>query len=234
MRFIPLILRNQTRSIGIDKIARTDNAMQKGPTAGIILAAGESRRLGKPKQLIDLGGRPIVEWVVDTALASNLDRVVLVLGRDHRTILDLLADKAGHPRLEAVFNPRFEEGQSSSLRAGLLNVCDQFSAAMFLLGDQPLVDAALINLLLERFGTSDKTICVPSYAGRRGNPTLFGSPLYPLLLEITGDKGARQVIAAHPREVLEVNIEDPTPFLDIDTREDFERIDALVASRGGG
>lgn len=210
----------------------TDHKGQRGPTVGIILAAGESRRLGKPKQMLELKGRILVDWVLDASLASNLDRVVLVLGCENEAILGLLGDKARHPKLEVVINPCYEEGQSSSLRAGLLKVCDGFSAVVFLLGDQPLVSPGLIDLLLFRFAASDKAICVPAHGGRRGNPALFSRSLYPLLMEITGDKGARQVIAAHPGEVLDVEIDDPSPFLDIDTQEDFDRVRRLAASRG--
>jgi molybdenum cofactor cytidylyltransferase len=102
---------------------------------------------------------------------------------------------------------------------------------MFLLGDQPLVDAALINLLLQRYAGSEKPICVPTHRGIRGNPTLFGNPLYPEMLNIAGDKGARDIIAAHPDQVLAVEIPDPLVFLDIDRREDVEKIAALLESR---
>jgi molybdenum cofactor cytidylyltransferase len=210
-----------------------DNTTRTEPTSGIILAAGESSRWGKPKQLLDLNGRLLVEWVLDAALSSNLDRVALVLGRDHQKICTLLADKAGHPKLEIIFNPRFQEGQGSSLTTGLRRVCDHFPMVMFLLGDQPLVSAAVINLLLEKFTGSNKAICVPSHAGKRGNPTLFRTPFYPDLFKIAGDKGARDIIAAHPQEVLEVEIDDASVFLDIDTREDFEKMTRLLESRRG-
>jgi molybdenum cofactor cytidylyltransferase len=102
---------------------------------------------------------------------------------------------------------------------------------MFLLGDQPLVDAALINLLLKRYAGSEKPICVPAHRGIRGNPTLFGNSLYPEILNIEGDKGARDIIAAHPDQVLALEIADPLVFLDIDRLEDVEKIAALLESR---
>ena len=207
--------------------------MAEGPTAGIILAAGESRRWGGTKQLLDLDGRPLVAWVLDAALASGLDRVVLVLGRDHRAVLAALAERGRHPRLDVVLNPRFAAGQGSSLAAGLRPVCDLFPAAMFLLGDQPLVDAALIDRLLERFAACGKGICVPTCGGKRGNPVLFARPFYRSLLKLSGDKGGREIIAAHPEQVLEVEIDDPAAFRDIDTREDFAGLARLLAARRG-
>jgi molybdenum cofactor cytidylyltransferase len=203
----------------------------KTPTAGILLAAGESTRFGKPKQLLTLGGRFLIEWALAAALGSNLDRVVLVLGCEHERILCSLGSSTSHPKCEILVNPAYRSGQSTSLQAGLLRIRHDFPSAMFLLGDQPLVDAALINLLLERYTGSEKPICVPTHRGIRGNPTLFGSPFYPEILKLAGDKGARDIIAAHLAKVLAVEIPDPLVFLDIDRREDVEEIAALLKSR---
>jgi molybdenum cofactor cytidylyltransferase len=203
----------------------------KTPTAGILLAAGESTRFGKPKQLLTLGGRFLIDWALAAALDSNLNHVVLVLGCEHERIRRCLGSSITHPRCEILVNPDYRSGQSTSLRAGLLRVRHDFPSAMVLLGDQPLVDAALINLLLQRYAGSEKPICVPTHRGIRGNPTLFGNPLYPEMLNIAGDKGARDIIAAHPDQVLAVEIPDPLVFLDIDRREDVEKIAALLESR---
>jgi molybdenum cofactor cytidylyltransferase len=199
--------------------------MRNTPTAGIILAAGESSRFGQPKQLVKLHGRMLVAWVIDAALASRLEAVFLVLGRDHREIGDAL----GHPKLEVVFNPRYHEGQSTSLTAGLFRIRDRFPAVMFLLGDQPLVDASTINRLLEKFRHSGKTICVPVHRGQRGNPALFSRAHYDDLAQLSGDKGARDIIAAHPDQVLEVPVADPALFLDIDTQADVDNVSRLLS-----
>lgn len=203
----------------------------KTPMAGILLAAGESRRFGEPKQLLSLDGRFLIEWALSAALGSNLDRVVLVLGGEHERILRCLGSSTSHPKCEILVNPAYRNGQSTSLQAGLLRIRHDFPSAMFLLGDQPLVDAALINLLLERYAGSEKPICVPTHRGIRGNPTLFGSPFYPEILKLAGDKGARDIIAAHPAQVLAVEIPDPLVFLDIDRRKDVAKISALLESR---
>jgi molybdenum cofactor cytidylyltransferase len=203
--------------------------MRNSPTAGIILAAGESTRFGQPKQLVELHGRMLVAWVLDAALASRLETVVLVLGRDHREIGDALGQRGDHPKLELVFNRRYHEGQSTSLTAGLFKIRDRFPAVMFLLGDQPLVDASTINRLLEKFQNSGKTICVPVHRGQRGNPALFSRAHYEELARLSGDKGARDIIAAHPGQVLEVPVADPALFLDIDTKADVEAISRLLS-----
>jgi molybdenum cofactor cytidylyltransferase len=203
----------------------------KTPTAGIILAAGESTRLGEPKQLLRVCGRFLIEWVLTAALDSNLDRVVLVLGCEHERIRRALVATTAHPKCDILVNPDYRDGQSTSLKAGILSIRHGFPSAMFLLGDQPLVDADVLNLLLQRYAESDKPICVPTHRGTRGNPTLFARSFYPVLLNLAGDKGARDLIADHPQQVLAVEIPDPLVFLDVDRREDVAKIAGLLESR---
>ncbi len=203
----------------------------KTPTAGIILAAGESKRFGEPKQLLRLGGRFLIEWVLQAALESNLDRVVLVLGCEHDRIQRSLLKWTAHPKCAVRVNPDYRSGLSTSLKAGIASLRDNFPSAMFLLGDQPMVNAALINLLLRQFAQSEKSICMPAHRGTRGNPTLFGKPHYPAILNLSGDTGARRLITAYPEEVLSVEVPDPLVFLDIDRREDAETVSALLESR---
>jgi molybdenum cofactor cytidylyltransferase len=205
----------------------------KTPTAGIILAAGESRRFGAPKQLFGLGGRYLIEWVLTAALDSNLDHVLLVLGFEHERIRRSLASSTTHPKCEILVNPDYHDGQSTSLKAGIRRVRDEFPAVMFLLGDQPLVDANLINLLLDRYKKSEKPICIPTHVGARGNPTLFASSFYPAILNLMGDRGGRDLIAAHPDQVLAVEIPDPRVFLDIDRPDDVGPIGRLLETKYG-
>lgn len=203
----------------------------KAPTAGILLAAGESKRFGAPKQLLTFGGRCLIQRALAAALESNLDRVLLVLGCEHERIRSSLGAWTGHPKFNLLVNPDYRGGLSTSLKAGVARIQDEFPAAMFLLGDQPLVDAELIDLLLARFAESAKPICVPTHRGARGNPVLFASDFYPALLNLTGDRGARDLIAAHPDLVLAVEIPDPRVFLDIDRPEDVEKIARRLGSR---
>ena len=203
----------------------------KNPTAGIILAAGLSTRFGRPKQLMDLNAKPLLEWVIDACLSSRLDKIVAVLGADALQIESGLALKYSDRRLLTIINPQYRDGMSQSLRAGLAAVMQDFPAVMFLLGDQPLVSSTLIDRLLERFRESEKDICVPVHQGKRGNPTLFSSRFYKRLLTVTGDIGAREVIKAFPEAVLSVEIEDPLPFFDIDTEKDLENLGTILKNR---
>ena len=203
----------------------------KTPTAGIILAAGESRRFGAPKQLLRLGGRLLIEWALTAALNSNLDQVLLVLGFEHERIRCSLFSAAAHPKCKLLVNSNYRNGQSTSLKTGIASIRQRFPSVMFLLGDQPLVDTALINLLLERYAESNKPICAPTHAGTRGNPVLFARPFYSAILKLMGDRGARDLIADHPDQVLAVEIPDARVFLDIDHQEDVSKIAGLLKSR---
>ena len=197
-------------------------------TAGIILAAGASVRFGQPKQLIKLRGKYLVEWVLDAALKSRLDLVVLVLGHEYQSIQQALGAKVGHSQLEVVINHTYHEGQSSSLKAGLMSARQAFSSVMYLLADQPMINSNTIDLLLDQFHNSDKDICVPVFEGQRGNPTIFKRSIYEEIMMIDGDIGARDIIAKNADRVLYAKIKDPLCFFDIDSRDDLEKLLALM------
>jgi molybdenum cofactor cytidylyltransferase len=200
---------------------------RKKPTAGIILAAGESIRFGKPKQLLRLNNKYLIEWVLDAALGSRLERIFLVVGHEHQKILQALGEITQHPRLEVVINHQYSQGQSVSLQTGLLKIRDIFPSIMFLLGDQPMVTSEIIDFLLDQFWSSDKDICVPAHEGKRGNPTIFSQRFYGQLLKIQGDKGGRHIIERHPERVIEVKLDNIDCFFDIDTQEDYEKIKGI-------
>ena len=202
--------------------------VKEKPTAGIILAAGASTRFGQPKQLLRLKDRCLLEWVLDAALNSELSKIILVLGYAHQKIQQALGNKLQHAKLRIEVNPDYRKGQSHSLQVGLSSVINAFPAVMFLLADQPLVDAPTLNCLLNRFWSADKDIGIPTFCGRRGSPSIFSQKFYKHIMEIKGDIGARQIIKTHPERVLEIEVKNPLFFLDIDTPEDFEKIKKLA------
>ena len=197
-------------------------------TAGIILAGGSSKRFGRPKQLLKLKGKYLLEYVLNAALESELNHVVLVLGHEHQNILQTLGACTTHERLEVVINHRYLEGQSRSLQAGLLKIRQTFPAVMFLLGDQPMLDSNTIDHMLERFRHSGKDICVPICNGQRRNPTIFNRVLYDQLMAIEGDIGARDIIRANPGRVLYIEMNDPVCFFDIDSQKDLVNLQLLL------
>jgi molybdenum cofactor cytidylyltransferase len=181
-------------------------------TAGIILAAGESKRMGQPKQLIEIHGKTLLKHVVDAALASKLDTVFVVIGHQAAAVR---ASLDGRP-VTFVANPDYREGLSTSVKSGLRALPPDADAAMFLLGDQPGVTAELIDQLVAACTVS--TIAAASVGGRRGTPTLFGRAWFPDLLRSSGDAGGRHVIDAHPEAVTLVGAGDD--LRDLDTPQD--------------
>ena len=200
----------------------------KTHTAGIILAAGASIRFGQPKQLIKLRDKYLVEWVVDAAVNSRLQTIVLVLGHEHQKIINALETKVRHPKLKVVINHHYRDGQSTSLKTGLACVRQTFSAVMYLLGDQPMINPNTIDRLLDQFHDSDKDICVPVYEGQRGNPTIFKRSIYEEIMMIDGDIGARDIIAKKAERVWYARIKDPLCFFDIDSPDDLKNLQALL------
>ena len=192
--------------------------------AVIVLAAGASTRMGRQKLTLPLAdGRPLVRAAVEQVLAADLDDVVVVLGREAEAVASALR---GLP-IRTVVNPRYAEGQSTSLRAGLDALAQGTEAAVVALGDQPLPDPRLLRQLVEAFRNSGLPIVSPLYRDGRGNPVLFASSVFDELRRVEGDRGGRPVVARDPARVAEVPVDAPMPA-DIDTPDDYE-----AALRGG-
>jgi molybdenum cofactor cytidylyltransferase len=192
--------------------------------AVIVLAAGASTRMGRQKLTLPLAdGRPLVRAAVEQVLAADLDDVVVVLGREAEAVASALR---GLP-IRTVVNPRYAEGQSTSLRAGLDALAQDTEAAVVALGDQPLPDPRLLRQLVEAFRASGRPIVAPLYRDGRGNPVLFASSVFDELRRVEGDRGGRLVVARDPARVAEVPVDAPMPA-DIDTPDDYE-----AARRGG-
>jgi molybdenum cofactor cytidylyltransferase len=201
-----------------------------GTVYGVILAGGTSSRLGQPKQLLPLGDRPVLAHTVGNALRAALDGVTVVLGHEAAAIQAQI--DFGPARV--VVNDRYRAGQSTSLIAGLGALPPEADAALFILGDQPLIGPAVLNALIAAYRQTAALIVMPTYHDRRGNPVLFRRSLFPALARITGDQGARGVIAAHNQDVLTVPIADPPPTDDLDTPADYERLLAHYAALTAG
>lgn len=189
--------------------------------AAVVLAAGLSRRMGQAKLLMPVGGRAIVRYVVESVLAGGVDLVWVVTGPDVEPIEAALAG------LEAqiAVNPAPEEGQASSLRAGIAALPASVDAVLIALGDQPSLAPSIIPALLAARRTSPKLIVAPRYRDGQGNPVLFKREIFPELLRLTGDQGARPIIQKEPARVEWVELDLPMPP-DVDTPDDYEKIRA--------
>ncbi len=191
--------------------------------AGIVLAAGKSTRMGKLKQLISIGKRHLISIVLENALDSELDVVLLVLGFEAKRIKTVLGTLIFRERLKVIINREFEKGMSSSLVAGLREVENTHDAVMFILGDQPLVASHHINAIIDSYRHSDPDICIPEYGGKNGNPVLFDRRLYSELTKLRGDIGGRILLRRQDYKVTRVKIEDVGQNLDIDTEADLKK-----------
>jgi molybdenum cofactor cytidylyltransferase len=191
--------------------------------ATVILAAGTSSRLGRPKQLLELGGEPLIRHTVRNALSSRAAKVVLVLGNQFEEV----SDAAGPGDYDIVVNPDFAVGQSTSMVAGIASLGDDIDAALIMLGDQPTVGPDVLDRLIDAFASSGASIIQPRYqANSPGNPVLFGRELFPELLAVCGDQGARSIIKQRHLDVVHVDIDTPVPP-DVDSDQDYERVQAL-------
>lgn len=197
-------------------------AAATGPhVAALVLAAGCSRRMGgENKLLAEVGGVPLVLRAVNAALASQAASVTVVLGHEAERIGALLA---GRP-LRWVYNPDYASGLSSSLRAGLAALPEAAEAVVVMLADMPYVSAAHIDRLISAFDPRQPAIIVPQRAGRRGNPILWPRALFAAMQTLSGDEGARGLLAAHADRIHFLDMDDGAIHLDIDTPQDLEEV----------
>jgi molybdenum cofactor cytidylyltransferase len=207
-------------------MATADAARERPFLSGIVLAAGASVRMGRPKQLLPLGDRCLLERVVDEAAASRLDEIVVVLGHQADALCNALRFPPGRST-HIVINPDYEEGQSTSLRLGLRSADPRGVAAAVLLGDEPGVTHDLIDAVADAFLAGGRPAARPVYVagGRRvpGHPVFLARRLWSEAAALTGDEGARALFATHPERLLEVTRLRPAPA-DIDTWDDYRRI----------
>ena len=195
----------------------------RGPSgvSAIVLAAGGGSRFGEVKLLAKLGGRPIIEAVLDNLREAPVDEIIAVVGADAVRLREV-CERYG---VRTVANEEWERGQSTSVVAGLR--ASGGRAAVVLLGDQPFVGAEAVERLVAAFAEGAK-VAVATYGGKRRNPVLFSREVWSLLeTELAGDEGARSVLRRHPELVVEVPCEGVGDPVDVDTREDLRRLEEM-------
>jgi molybdenum cofactor cytidylyltransferase len=189
---------------------------------GLVLAAGASRRLGEPKQLLPYRGRTLLDHTLDTARACGFEQLLCAVGGAAGDVLARV-DLAG---VEVVENPAHGTGCSSSIAAALHAVDPRAGALVLLLGDQPGVRAATVRALLA--GRGDAPLAVCRYDDGRGHPFAFGRAAFGALAALHGDKAVWKLLDRHPDDVVEVPVAGTVP-LDIDTWEDYAAVLAAEA-----
>jgi molybdenum cofactor cytidylyltransferase len=189
----------------------------------LLLAAGASTRMGQPKLLLPVGGRPMVERVLGECVRSDLDHVVVVLGHQSDRIGEALGALRLNPKVRMVLNPEYASGMSASIRAGLPVAEKDYDHVMIVLADMPFVNAGVINLLMHRYLSSGCAMGAVRVKGRRSHPVIFGRKIYPELMKLSGDAGARHLFQAPERSACLVDLGDAYDDRDIDTPEDYAR-----------
>ena len=192
--------------------------------AAVVLAAGESSRMGRPKALLPIDGVRFIEKIVSSFQSTKVGKILVVLGHNVEEMRQKIADL---PVL-IVVNNEYKKGQMSSLVAAIRDIQSrQFSAELdgilVHLVDHPYVNPILVDVMIDRFYESKKLIVVPRYHGRRGHPVIFSRSLFSELLNAALDQGAKTVVHAHQKDTLEIDTEDEGVTIDIDTPEEYRQ-----------
>ncbi len=194
---------------------------------GIILAAGEGKRMRKVKLTLPLGDKQLIEWVLQAAKLTPLDKYFLVVRPENKEIIKT-GKKWG---AEIVLNPEYKSGMSSSIQKALHQISSEELYGFFvLLGDQPLINPSILYKMLLAFTPGKKEIVVPFYKDRQGNPVFFDGYWKDELMKLSGDVGGRVLIKAHPERVKRFKIPNESILLDVDREEDYEKIKDIFNS----
>ena len=191
-----------------------------GKVAAVVLAAGSSRRMGVENKLLkEVDSKSMVCHAVEAARAATIGSVIVVTGHQAAEVRAALESL----NVTFVHNPHYEEGLSTSVRAGVGHVPDDCSGVLMVLGDMPRVSSDIMNVLVSTFNSHDGTaICVPMHNGKHGNPMVWPREFFPDMLDLAGDIGARKLARRYNDRVVEVDIETDAIFFDVDTPDDLD------------
>ena len=193
--------------------------MKNADHAIVLLAAGASTRLGKPKQLLIYNGKSLLKQAIDLALGSKANPVVIVLGAH----AEQLIKEATQPGVHVIKNERWKEGMASSLNAGLnevLRISPGINNVLFMVCDQPFVTKELLQTMLKEYELTRQPMIACEYDDSIGTPALFNKTVFALLFELEGEEGAKKLLKAYPELVATVDF--PDGNVDIDTVSDYD------------
>jgi molybdenum cofactor cytidylyltransferase len=183
----------------------------------ILLAAGKSKRMGRPKQLLPFRGSTVLEQIIKNLSESKLDELIVVTGYQGERIAQRITDK----QIKIAVNREFQRGIGSSIKCGLTQVSERSNAIMIVLGDQPLIEKHTINPLIQTFSMTEQGILVPIYRGIRGHPVIFDMKYRDELLRLPDDVGGRKLIKERSNDVFKVEVDSESVVIDVDTRGDW-------------
>lgn len=190
-------------------------------TGIILLAAGSSKRLGQPKQLLDFKGETLIKRMVNIAINSDAEPVIVVLGAHNGQIEPEITDLP----VSIIINNEWEKGLGSSVKKGLNHLNEQFpetETCILMVVDQPLVDSSYLNLLINEYNTHQEPIIASQYSDTIGVPVLYGKAYMNELKKLPDDKGAKELLLSHEQDVHKIPF--PGGRMDIDTMEDYHKI----------
>ena len=185
--------------------------------SAVILAAGESKRMGVPKMLLDIGGVSMLEAVISNVRKSSVDDITVVLGA-YRDKLQKIVDNTG---IRSCYNKDYKEGMLSSVQCGLRNINSRTIAVLVFQGDQPLIFKDVINIVINAFRKTEKGIVVPVYNNRRGHPLLFSKKYFKNVKKLDTDKGLRALLEIFAPDVEEVSVKEAGILRDFDTFDQY-------------
>jgi len=185
----------------------------------IILAAGKSDRMGAQKVLLPLRGTTVLGHIVDRIARSAVERIFVVVGHEGERVAEALR---GAPA-SIVKNPDHEAGMLSSVRCGLRALPEECEAVLVALGDQPRITTEVVDAMARAFSSGGKGIVVPVYRGERGHPILFAARYRNEILERHDDVGLRGLLAAHPDDILDLEVADAAVLSDMDDPDAYRR-----------
>ncbi len=183
----------------------------------IILAGGESKRMGSPKMLLPYRGATIIETVIQNIASSSVEKTLVVLGSDSDKILQVIS---GYPVIHC-YNDAYKTGMLSSVKCGFAHLPDECLAALVFPGDQPMIGAKDINILVSAWRESGIGIVVPTFRGRRGHPLLIDRKYRKEIMTLDESEGLRALAMKHPGDLWEIETDNPLILKDIDTEEDY-------------
>ncbi len=184
----------------------------------IVLAAGESKRMGSPKMLLPFKGLTMIESVISNVLDSKIKNVMVVLGADRDPILKLIRTKA----VKYCYNENYKDGMLSSVVCGFRNIPIGHSAVLVFQGDQPLITAKVINSVIEVYKSSGKGIVIPVYKNKRGHPILIDNKYRDEIQKLSPDEGLRSLALKFPDDVSEANTDEAGILRDFDTYDEYK------------
>jgi molybdenum cofactor cytidylyltransferase len=184
----------------------------------IILAAGESKRMGFPKMLLDFNGSTMLENVIRNVENSAVNNILVVLGAYRNELVELVARQ----KVNYCYNDNYKDGMLSSVKCGLGNLPADFEAVLIFQGDQPLIYPEVVNMLINSFRASGKGIVIPAHNGRRGHPVLIDRKYRKDIVSLDASEGLRALAHLFADDVLEVEVNDPGILRDFDTYEEYK------------